>query len=78
MKVVLTRKLADCVDGIDITAYRVGDVLDLPAVEAHTLMAEAWAMPDRRREPATPPSSERRKPPGPERNIVDNHLQRVF
>ena len=76
MKVVLTRKLADCVDGIDITAYRVGDVLDLPTAEAKTLMAEDWAMPDRRREPGTPPSGERRKP-GPERNFVDNHVQHV-
>lgn len=34
MKVVLTRKLADMVDGIDVAACEVGDVLDLPSREA--------------------------------------------
>jgi len=44
----LTRKLADCLDGIDVSCYRPGDVLDLPDADAELLIAEGWA--DRRRE----------------------------
>ena len=49
MKVVLTRKLADIVDGVDLRANAVGEVIDLPPKEASLLIAEQWAMPDRRR-----------------------------
>lgn len=45
MLIRLTRKLADCIDGVDLSHYSVGDVLDLPAWEAHLLIAEAWASP---------------------------------
>jgi hypothetical protein len=61
MKVVLTRKLADSMDGINVAAYQVGDVLDLTAREARLLVAEEWATPERRREHGTPPSGERRR-----------------
>jgi hypothetical protein len=44
----LTRKLADVVDGIDLSGRVVGDVLDLPVREASLLMAEQYAEPDRR------------------------------
>lgn len=43
MRIRLTRKLADCVDGIDLSHYAVGDVLDLPEREAQLLIAEGWA-----------------------------------
>lgn|SRR5688572_17449698 len=45
MLIRLTRKLADCIDGVDLSHYSVGDVLDLPAWEARLLIAEAWASP---------------------------------
>ena len=45
MKVRLTRKLADCIDGVDVAAYSVGDLLDLPAGDARLLLAEEWAVP---------------------------------
>ena len=48
MRVVLTRKLADCVDGVELSGWRVGDVLELPDQEATLLLAERWAIPDRR------------------------------
>ena len=48
MRVRLIRKLADEVDGIDLRACAVGDVLDLPSLEAGLLIAEEWAVPDRR------------------------------
>lgn len=43
MHVRLTRKLADCLDGVDLRAHTTGDVLDLPAREARLLLAEQWA-----------------------------------
>ena len=61
MKVVLTRKLADSMDGIDVAAHQVGDVLDLTEAEARTLVAEHWATPDRRRERGAPSRRERRR-----------------
>ena len=48
MKVCLTRKHADRIDGIDLSKHRVGDVLDLPAGDAQLIIAEEWAVPDRR------------------------------
>jgi hypothetical protein len=61
MKVVLTRKLADSMDGIDVAGYQVGDVLDLAAGEARLLVAEQWATPERRRERSTLLTAERRR-----------------
>ena len=43
MLVRLTKKLADVVDGIDLTHCKEGDVIDLPARHARLLMAEGWA-----------------------------------
>jgi hypothetical protein len=48
MRVVLTKKLADVIDGVDLRSREVGDVFDAPATEAHLLVAEQWAIPDRR------------------------------
>src|SRR5262245_33926085 len=44
MRIRLVRKLADAIDGVDISAHSVGDVIDLPADEARLLMAEGWAV----------------------------------
>ena len=46
MKVVLTRKLAERIDGIDLEGFNVGDVV--PASEAEVLIAEGWATLERR------------------------------
>ena len=48
MRVLLTRKLADCIDGIDLSGCKVGDILDLPPPEARLLIAEQWAIRERR------------------------------
>jgi hypothetical protein len=48
MKVLLTRKLAPRLDGVDLSSHEVGDVFDLPPEEARLVIAEAWAIPDRR------------------------------
>ena len=50
MRVVLIRKLANRLDGVDVSDRQVGDVLDLPADDARTLVAERWAISDRRRD----------------------------
>jgi hypothetical protein len=48
MRVLLTRKLADCIDGIDLSGCKVGDVLELPLPEARLLIAEQWGIRERR------------------------------
>jgi hypothetical protein len=45
MKVRLTKKLADRIDGIYVGDRQVGDLLDLPADKARLLVAEDWATP---------------------------------
>jgi hypothetical protein len=44
MRVRLTRKLAQCVDGVDLSEHREGDILTLSAHEAELLIAEGWAV----------------------------------
>jgi hypothetical protein len=44
MKVRLTRKLSDRLDGVDLRSRRVGQVFDLPLAQAHLLLAEQWAV----------------------------------
>lgn len=41
--VILTRKLADVIDDIDLGGRRVGDRLPLSRREAQLLIAEGWA-----------------------------------
>jgi hypothetical protein len=43
VQVRLTKKLAEVIDGIDLSDRRVGDVVDLPKHDAEVLMAEGWA-----------------------------------
>jgi hypothetical protein len=43
MRVRLTRKLAEAIDGVDLSRRHVGDVMDLPEHDADMLMAEGWA-----------------------------------
>ena len=44
MRIRLTRKFAERIDGVDLSRSRVGDVMDLPVHEARTLIAEGWAV----------------------------------
>jgi hypothetical protein len=55
MRVRLTRKLAERIDGVDLSGRRVGDVLDLDPVEARLLVAETWATAHERRVASGPP-----------------------
>ena len=44
MRIRLIRKLADELDGIDLSAHGAGDVFEAPRYEAELLIAEAWAV----------------------------------
>jgi hypothetical protein len=46
MRVRLTRKLADSIDGVNLADRRVDDVFDLPEIAARLLLAEGWAVSD--------------------------------
>ena len=48
MRVRLTRKLAERLDGIDLSEHKVGDLLDLSLPQARLILAEEWAMAERR------------------------------
>jgi hypothetical protein len=43
MRVRLTRKFANLIDGIDLSKANAGEILDVSVHEAHILMAEGWA-----------------------------------
>jgi hypothetical protein len=43
MRVQVIRKFADAIDGIDLSAVNVGDIVDLKAHEAALLVVEGWA-----------------------------------
>ena len=45
MKVRLSKKLAERLNGIDVSSVRAGDVLDVSEREAAILLAEQWAVP---------------------------------
>jgi hypothetical protein len=48
MKVRLTKKHAECIDGVDLRGHEPGDLLDLPVKSARLLLAEEWAVRERR------------------------------
>ena len=48
MRVRIVRKLANWVDGIDLTQCDVGGLIDLPDADAALIMAGRWAVPARR------------------------------
>jgi hypothetical protein len=45
MKVRLTQKLSELIDGVDLSKANKGDTLDLTENDARTLIAEGWAAP---------------------------------
>ena len=44
VKVRITRKFAEFIDGVDLSSKRVGDVIEVPARDAKLLIAENWAV----------------------------------
>jgi len=72
VRVRLTKKLAECLDGVDLTRCHVGDALNLPAHEAHLLIAERWATPaERRRTMMARSGNERRRATADDRCTPD-------
>jgi hypothetical protein len=64
MKVRLRRVLAHYLDGVDVRNRQIGDVLDLSPQEAQLLIAERWAVPERRiADRPPPPTGDRRRDP---------------
>jgi hypothetical protein len=63
MRVRLTRKLAERLDGIDVSGCHVGDELDLSPANARLLVAERWAiiLAERRHGNQGPRGRERRR-----------------
>jgi hypothetical protein len=68
MRIRLDRKLADHLDGIDVSRYHEGDVLDLPRADAELLIAERWARPVR-----PPPHEVREHSAAREYAVVADH-----
>ena len=68
MRVRLIRKLAEHLDGVDLTGCREGDALDLSHYEAQLLIAERWAIPWQEQ-----PRSEIRGTFGAARHVVVAH-----
>jgi hypothetical protein len=58
----LTRKLAESVNGFNLSNIDVGDVLELPDQTADMLLAERWAEPLPPDRPTSSGSSRTRKP----------------
>jgi hypothetical protein len=45
MRIRLTRKLAEAIDGVDLTRDKVGTVIDVARHDAQLLIAEGWGQP---------------------------------
>jgi hypothetical protein len=68
IRIRLLRKFAACLNGVDLSAFCVGDVRDLPNASAAMLIAEGWGKPEpvrrtveRRKRLALPGERRRRK-----------------
>ena len=48
MRVRLIRKFADRIDGVDLRGHEVDKVFDVSPMDARLLMAEEWAIAERR------------------------------
>jgi hypothetical protein len=76
MQVRLIRKLADILDGIDVSAYAEGDVLTLPQAQAQLLIAECWAAPLTRMSKRTSPNEVRGISAAQPRRVAANRFRR--
>ena len=61
-KVRLTRKFANMINGIDLSAVRAGDEIEVSSKEADMLIAEGWAarVETANDKPPRPPSAQRK------------------
>jgi len=71
MKVRLTKKLAERIDGVYVGDRNVGDVLDLKPEQARLLIAEQWATPEQTRLVLVPSPARRQSPDAPHPDDLD-------
>lgn len=77
VRVRLIKKLAECLDGVDLARYHVGDALNLTAHDAQLLIAEHWATPAERRHTKMDRSgNERRRATADDRSERSSKRQR--
>lgn len=74
MRVRVVRKLADCVDGVDLSRCGEGDLIDLTEHDARLIVAEQWAVPARRVSDSTAEAFDRRGSDVYQR-LLDKHEQ---
>ena len=67
MRIRLTRKFADLMDGIDLSRRKAGDIVELSERDAAILLAEGWAE-------AAPPAH---LPRTPQRRIANDSAPRA-
>jgi hypothetical protein len=60
LRIRLTRKLAASLNGVDLSALNVGDVIEMPDAAARMLVAERWA--ELVADPVTPPNQKPSEP----------------
>ena len=77
MLIRLTRKLAERVDGIDLSRSREGDVLDLSRHDAHLLVAEGWAVSCEPPAPPQPQAAAGAPPPEPTESAAPSTIDHV-
>lgn len=75
MRVRLTKRFAKVIDGVNLNGHMPGDVLNLPDRDAQILLAEQWAILERREQTGEPPGPERRRQnsPGSPPDHSDTH-----
>lgn len=61
VRVRLTRKFANFIDGIDLRKVKSGDALDLSPDEARILIAEGWGRADDSEQKHTPKKIKKKK-----------------
>jgi hypothetical protein len=76
VKVRLTKKFADQIDGVRLEGHHIGDVLDLPDTQARLLLAEDWATTEVRRRLHVDPRVERRHDESASRAADDSRRDR--
>ena len=75
VRVRLTRKLAESLDGIDLSHLRVGAVVEVTRHEAELLIAEGWATPEVSRRPGK--LNTKWTMPPVQKHTADRHPRRV-
>jgi hypothetical protein len=55
VRIRLTKKLATSLNGVDLSSFNVGDIVELPDAAARMIIAERWAELANDQTPVPPP-----------------------